>query len=216
MDIVLAFLSGILMKTIDEIYDTKIVIHPDHIEYLKTLCTVIFTLAFYKNIGFTLFFIILIPVCMYLKEVDNSYWKSLTPIPFIILFLQYNTFYYTNLFDLFILFILSFITFTSFIIEKGLMPEENSYDKMYFRILGIPIFLYCLYITKSLQYRNYTNPNILFIIAYCITSIIFKTILIHYLPFEETPDFLTSYSKSKDLLEAKQSLLIIIRQKYIK
>jgi len=210
MDIVLASVAGILMKIIDEIYDTKIVINPNHMEYLKTLCTVIFTLSFYKNIGFTLFFIKLTLECIYLNEVDNSYWKSLTPLPFIVLLLQYKRIYYININELFIMFIFFCIFFIINIFEGTIFTKENSFNKIYLRIIFFLWGVIVLYITKSIPYRNCITP-IIFLISYLFTSVIFKTILIDYLQFEETP-----VSKSNDLLQAKESLLNLIEKFDIK
>ena len=181
MENVVSLIAGILFKVVDEIEDTDIKIAKDYEIYIKTLFIVFITLFFYNNIINTLLFILFaIPTCFYVKQIDTLFWKSLIPIPFIILMLNGGYLKKYNFSDIF-LFVLIGLTYIYCIVKESKMfPEEMSERKIigriYISFYFILSLLIIMYINSPLL--NHIIPDILFNIGYFSTSIISKSLVL--------------------------------------
>ena len=175
----IGLLAGSFFKLADELFDTQNKYLVEYSEYIKTGCIVFMTLFFILNVEQSLLFIIsFIPVCYSLNQIDNDFWKSMIPIPFLTLALTVQNLKYLGFTDLLEKFSVIVLFGIICILEDKLFPEETSQEKTMFRSTMVFLGTTMLYMTayfKSPEFHRaiiYTYP-----IAYCGTSVLVKMFL---------------------------------------
>jgi hypothetical protein len=178
---IIALLSGTIFKITDEILDTNYTPLVPYAEYSKTLCTIILSIFLYKDVFVSVIFIIaLLPVCFYRNQIDNTYFKSLIPLPFITILLQYNTIQYNGVEDTLIKIFIGIIVFCIAFIEDVLFPEETSTRKIVSRFMLVGMCIGILYVIHNfIPSLDYAVPFVYFTLGYYFTSILFKTVFLH-------------------------------------
>ena len=173
---ILGLLSGSIFKITDEILDTNYKPLLPYVEYSKTLCTIVMTIFLYKDLFSSILYIVaIIPICFYVNQIDKTYFKSLIPLPFIILLLHYNTIEW-NKFDCIHINLYIFAFFIVYI-EDISFPEETSNKKIITRIITAGVLIGCIYIINNYSSSiEYIIPMLYFGIGYCFTSVLFKTV----------------------------------------
>jgi len=138
--------SGILMKTYDDILDTNVQISPEYLELLKVLLVCFFTISFVRNTGLSVIAIIGTAICYMLNQVDSPFWQACMVIPLVTTLANYDKIVYVSLFDTLerIFAVLSMgIVFAA---ESHFFPEEYSEQKVYVRMFavlwGLPLLQY--------------------------------------------------------------------------
>lgn len=172
------FCAGAFMKIVDEIEDVNLLDLKEYKQYFYTLCTLFISLWMYSDPYISASWIALItPASYYINQIDSIFWKSLIPIPFITLLLTANIEKPFILSD--IAQKIAYIVFACFfiILEEKLTPEESSIYKIIFRILIILGSICIIYLTSELSSAEFIKSCSLFIIGYCLISVISKSIL---------------------------------------
>ena len=172
MENVISLVAGVFVKLVDEVYDTKIEQLENSKEYIISLCTFFNSLFLYNNIDVSLLHIlIIIPVCLYSGKIDNVYWKTLIPIPFITSLLKIQTFQYTGIMEKLAVFIVAAIYIPT---EQYLFPEETSVKKIISRVFLIIIHIFLIYATDSLSSKAFIHSLLYYAIGYFTVSLIIK------------------------------------------
>jgi hypothetical protein len=188
--LIIPLFAGIFMKIVDEIEDVNILNLKEYKEYFYTLCTLFLSLALYDDIFVSIYWIIVIIPCYFLKQIDNLYWKTMIPLPFITFLLKINSLQYINTHDIIQQLCVVFWFVFGTAGEAILFPEENSTNKIIIRVSMIIILIlenYLLYLLSSMSflqgYVTYTHSSVSFLqsismfgIGYFIVSIISKTL----------------------------------------
>ena len=170
------FCAGAFMKIVDEIEDVGLLNLEEYKEYFQTLCTLFITLWMYNDPYISISWIFVIPACYYVKEIDNSYWKSLMPIPFISLLLKVYELENITIGNILQnLLYMAFISLFS-VYEAKLFPEEISNYKIFFRIFLIFLIPFIIYLTNEYISGIIIKSWLLFALGYCIISVISKTL----------------------------------------
>jgi len=173
MENVISALAGVFIKLVDEVYDTKIQELENSKEYIITLCTFFNSLFLYNNIDISLLHIlIIIPLCAYSSQIDNVYWKTLIPIPFITFLLKIQSLEYTGIMEKLVVFILTVLYIPT---EQYLFPEETSVKKIISRVFLIAILIFLIYATDSLSSKAFIHSLLYYGIGYMTVSVVFKT-----------------------------------------
>lgn len=172
------FCAGAFMKIVDEIEDVNLLNLKEYIPYFYSLCTLFITLWLYNDIYSSIFCILcLIPACFFVNEIDTVYWKTLIPIPFITFLFKMNTLEWLGVNDLIqrIVFILSWIIVIY--LESKVTPEETSDLKIFMRLGIILLLLTLIYFTNDFSSAEFIKSCSLFVIGYCVASVISKSLL---------------------------------------
>ena len=133
-----------------------------------------------------LFIIAVIPFCFNVKQIDTDYWWTLLPIPFLTFLFKINTLEYIGVHDIIqkIVFLISTILFITG--ESLLFPEETSTSKIIARGSLIIGFIFIIYITLLWSSSMFFKSIGLFVIGYCTTSILFKTVFAQEEPAKQS------------------------------
>ena len=182
----IAFSAGVFMKIVDEIDDVNLLDLKEYKQYFYTLFTLFISLWMYNDPYISISCIFAVVACYYVKAIDNIYWKSLIPIPFITLLLKVYELENINM-DMILpnLLYMAFI-FLFCVYEANLFPEEISNYKIIFRIFIIFLIPFIIYLTDEYISGLIIKPWLLFALGYCIISVISKTL------FSEIPKPLES------------------------
>ena len=163
-------MAGFLFKTDDEIEDIDFIKSANFKEYIRTLSIAVFSILFLENTYIAWFVALcVVPISMYLKQVDTPFWKSLIPLPYLAIALNIQGI--PSLLSL----LSAFITFGACaffcVIEAVVFPEEISLVKLGTRILLIFIFLAMIYFQNTIPS---TTSILSLCIGYCLASSIIK------------------------------------------
>ena len=176
---IFGLLTGSILKITDEILDTNYKPLLPYLEYSKTLCTIMSTIFLYNDIFSSIIHIFaIIPICWYMNEIDNTYYKTLIPLPFITVLLQYNKIQYNGLEDtIFKIVLCMFIVYTIYL-EAISFPEETSSRKTISRFIMACILIGTMYVIHNFYPSlDYLLPLFYLGLGYTITGILFKTVL---------------------------------------
>jgi hypothetical protein len=173
-----ALLAGVFFKGADDLLDTHHPLLVKYSEHIKTLCIVFTTLFFFLNPEHSIFFLLIIPVCFFVKQIDTDFWKSMIPIPLITLALTYHTIEYKGLTDS-LEKILSVLSVSLVIIlEDKAFPEESSQKKSIFRATVVVLGILALYATRFFKSPDFYRAGIyVFYIGYYATSVLLMNTL---------------------------------------
>lgn len=176
---VIALLAGSFFKLADELFDTQNKYLVKYSEYIKTACIVFFTLFFFLNPEWSIFMILLlIPTCYSLNQIDNSFWISMIPIPFITLALTFQNLTFLGFTDILEKCSMVLLTCLLCAIEDKTFPEETSQEKTMFRSIIVVIGIMMLYLVQFFKSPEFYRAGIyIFPIGYYGTSVIIKTFL---------------------------------------
>lgn len=176
---VIALLAGSFFKLADELFDTQNKYLVKYSEYIKTGCIVFLTLFFFLNPEWSIFMLVLlVPICYSLNQIDNDFWKSMIPIPFLTLVLTVQNIRYVGFTDLLEKCSVVFLTCLICIHEDRLFPEETSQEKTIFRVMMIFLGILALYLTQFFKSPEFYRSGIyIYPIAYFGTSVLVKTFL---------------------------------------
>ena len=179
MENIISLIAGSLFKLVDEIEDTDTKVFERYKDYIQTLCTAFISLWLYNNAYISLIHIlIIIPLCLYVNQVDTLYWKTLLPLPFITFLLNSHTLVNVDIYEIFQVSIVFILTILSIIIESYMFPEETSSSKTITRIglvlvFSLLFFLITIYM-KNEGFVNFSKSLLIFGIGYLSVSVISK------------------------------------------
>jgi hypothetical protein len=179
MESIISLTAGSLFKLVDEIEDTDTKLFEGYKEYIQTLCTAFISLWLYNNAYISLIHILIIlPLCLYVNQVDTLYWKTLLPLPFITFLLNAHTLANVDIYEIFQVSIAFILTMLYIILESYMFPEETSTSKMITRIGLVLVFSLLLFLIttnmKNEGFVNFSKSLLLFGIGYLCLSVISK------------------------------------------
>jgi hypothetical protein len=183
MESIISLTAGSLFKLVDEIEDTDTKLFEGYKEYIQTLCTAFISLWLYNNAYISLIHILIIlPLCLYVNQVDTLYWKTLLPLPFITFLLNAHTLANVDIYEIFQVSIAFILTILYIILESYMFPEETSTSKMITRIGLVLVFSLLLFLIttnmKNEGFVNFSKSLLLFGIGYLCVSVISKVFFI--------------------------------------
>jgi len=179
MENIISLIAGSLFKLVDEIEDTDTKVFEGYKDYIQTLCTAFISLWLYNNAYISLIHILIIlPMCLYVNQVDTLYWKTLLPLPFITFLLNAHTLANVDIYEIFQVSIAFILVISYIIIESYMFPEETSTSKTITRIgfiflLPLVLFLITTYM-KNEGFVNFSKSLLIFGIGYLSVSVISK------------------------------------------
>ena len=157
----IALLAGFLFKLADELFDTQNKYLVKYSECIKTACIVFFTLFFFLNPEWSIFMILLlIPTCYSLNQIDNTFWISMIPIPFITLALTFQNLKYVGVTDILEKCSMVLLTCLVCAIENKTFPEETSQEKTMFRAMMVFLGIAMLYLVQFFKSPEFYRAGI--------------------------------------------------------
>ena len=196
MDYIISFLAGSFFKIVDEIEDTDKHIFEGYKDYIQTLCTIFLSLWLYNDVFVSLIHILIIlPVCLYVNQVDTVYWKTLLPLPFITFLFNAYSLENIDIYEIFQVSVVFITTIVYIILESYMFPEETSTLKTNTRIALVFIFIAATYLIetniKNTRVVKFTKSLFIFGIGYLSVSIVSKTF-----PFTQTESLIKAETSS--------------------
>ena len=175
---IIAACAGALMKIVDEIEDINMLNLQEFKEYFQTLCTVFIGLWLYNDVYMSIYAILcMIPASYIVDQIDNVYWKTLIPIPFITFLLKMNTLEWLGVGDLIQRLLIIIVYISVVFIEHKLFPEETSVAKITSRVFSIIGYLAIIYFTSGLSSASSIQSLFIFFASYMAISVVSKVFL---------------------------------------
>lgn len=183
-EFIVPFLTGSFLKIYDDVNDQKLFKSTPIVEeILKSAVVALNTLFLASDFQVSLLHLIIVPTCFLVGQIDNIFWKSLIPLPFLT-----TAYSMKNIGGVDVSYMIQFILFSivsvvTILLESMYFPEEFSSRKIAYRtffILSINILL--IFIKNQ-----FIRKMLIFGIGYFTVSIIFQFYLL-YIDNDESKD----------------------------
>jgi hypothetical protein len=175
-----AFLSGVLINLYDDVKDNNLITNEEeHKSTWMTILKVVIIVSFFilcLSDTTTLFLsIFLLPLFMYLGQLDNYFWNLMISVPVLSLLINYK-----NIVDNMPRVMVVAIMVVAYVYYEGVSyPEEQSERKTHFRVLTILAGVTIIHFTRGTSFA-FVDKIMLCAIGYSMSSMLFNKFFLDY------------------------------------